>query len=103
MHCDVNVCPSFHQVSVCGHFHRLRRQQAGKLTCLLQVVGQRAGGGGVTGSGRLTGLVCICQTEFGIVYSCVEDKLFHAQRGSGAFLNGEPLHASGQEGDITQL
>ncbi|XP_060940437.1 inositol monophosphatase 1-like [Limanda limanda] len=37
------------------------------------------------------------QTEFGIVYSCVEDKLFHAQRGGGAFLNGEPLHASGQE------
>ncbi|XP_041847497.1 inositol monophosphatase 1-like [Melanotaenia boesemani] len=37
------------------------------------------------------------QTEFGIVYSCVEDKLFHAQRGRGAFLNGEPLHASGQE------
>ncbi|XP_036940817.1 inositol monophosphatase 1-like [Acanthopagrus latus] len=37
------------------------------------------------------------QTEFGIVYSCVEDKLFYAQRGRGAFLNGEPLHASGQE------
>ncbi|KAM9844980.1 inositol monophosphatase 1-like [Aulostomus maculatus] len=37
------------------------------------------------------------QTEFGIVYSCVEDKLFHAQRGRGAFLNGAPLHASGQD------
>ncbi|KAK5889701.1 hypothetical protein CesoFtcFv8_015680 [Champsocephalus esox] len=37
------------------------------------------------------------QTEFGIVYSCVEDKLFHAQRGRGAFLNGEKLQASGQE------
>uniref|UniRef100_A0A668VNN7 Inositol-1-monophosphatase n=1 Tax=Oreochromis aureus TaxID=47969 RepID=A0A668VNN7_OREAU len=37
------------------------------------------------------------QTEFGIVYSCVDDKLFHAQRGRGAFLNGEPLHVSGQE------
>ncbi|XP_035491282.1 inositol monophosphatase 1 [Scophthalmus maximus] len=37
------------------------------------------------------------QTEFGVVYSCVEDKLFYAQRGRGAFLNGEPLHASGQE------
>lgn len=35
------------------------------------------------------------------MYSCVEDKLFYAQRGRGAFLNGEPLHASGQEGDIT--
>ncbi|KAM3604043.1 uncharacterized protein V6R79_005645 [Siganus canaliculatus] len=37
------------------------------------------------------------QTEFGIVYSCVEDKLFYAQRGRGAFLNGRPLRASGQE------
>ncbi|XP_074544630.1 inositol monophosphatase 1-like [Halichoeres trimaculatus] len=37
------------------------------------------------------------QVEFGVVYSCVEDKLFHAQRGQGAYLNGEPLHASGQE------
>ncbi|XP_058468301.1 inositol monophosphatase 1-like isoform X2 [Solea solea] len=41
------------------------------------------------------------QTEFGIVYSCVEDKLFCAQRGGGAFLNGEPLHVSGQE-DISR-
>ncbi|KAL3989221.1 hypothetical protein ACER0C_013539 [Sarotherodon galilaeus] len=41
------------------------------------------------------------QTEFGIVYSCVDDKLFHPQRGRGAFLNGEPLHVSGQE-DISQ-
>uniref|UniRef100_A0A665T9N2 Inositol-1-monophosphatase n=1 Tax=Echeneis naucrates TaxID=173247 RepID=A0A665T9N2_ECHNA len=39
--------------------------------------------------------------EFGIVYSCVEDKLFYAQKGRGAFLNGEPLNASGQEGGIT--
>lgn len=46
----------------------------------------------------LTG-VC-CQTEFGIVYSCVDDKLFYAQRGRGAFLNGEPLQASAQEGDV---
>uniref|UniRef100_A0A3P8RQR3 Inositol-1-monophosphatase n=1 Tax=Amphiprion percula TaxID=161767 RepID=A0A3P8RQR3_AMPPE len=43
------------------------------------------------------------QTQFGIVYSCVEDKLFYAQRGGGAFLNGEPLHASGQQGDITRV
>ncbi|XP_030630547.1 inositol monophosphatase 1-like [Chanos chanos] len=41
------------------------------------------------------------QTEFGIVYSCVEDKLYSAQRGKGAFLNGVPLYASGQE-DITK-
>lgn len=34
------------------------------------------------------------------MYSCVEDKLFHAQRGRGAFLNGQPLQTSGQEGDV---
>ncbi|KAM9719123.1 LOW QUALITY PROTEIN: inositol monophosphatase 1-like [Menidia menidia] len=37
------------------------------------------------------------QTEFGIVYSVVEDKLFHAQRGRGSFLNGQRLQASGQQ------
>ncbi|XP_056149119.1 inositol monophosphatase 1-like [Lampris incognitus] len=41
------------------------------------------------------------QTEFGIVYSCVEDKLYCAQKGKGAFLNGVPIQASGQE-DIHQ-
>ncbi|XP_041952763.1 inositol monophosphatase 1-like isoform X1 [Alosa sapidissima] len=41
------------------------------------------------------------QTEFGIVYSCVEDKMYWAQRGRGAFLNNVPLHTSGQQ-DITK-
>ncbi|KAL2081047.1 hypothetical protein ACEWY4_022900 [Coilia grayii] len=41
------------------------------------------------------------QTEFGIVYSCVEDKMYQAQRGRGAFVNDVPLHTSGQE-DITK-
>ncbi|KAG7273901.1 hypothetical protein CRUP_025962 [Coryphaenoides rupestris] len=41
------------------------------------------------------------QTEFGIVYSCVEDKLYCAHRGQGAFLNGVPLHTSKQE-DVNQ-
>lgn len=47
------------------------------------------------------------QTEFGIVYSCVEDKMYWAQRGQGAFVNlgasaqDKPLHTSGQE-DITK-
>ncbi|XP_061835225.1 inositol monophosphatase 1-like [Nerophis lumbriciformis] len=37
------------------------------------------------------------QTEFGIVYSCVDDKVYHAQRGRGAFMNGQMLHVSGQQ------
>ncbi|XP_064202236.1 inositol monophosphatase 1-like [Anguilla rostrata] len=41
------------------------------------------------------------QTEFGIVYSCIEDKLYSAQRGRGAFCNDIPLATSGQE-DITK-
>ncbi|XP_029686802.1 inositol monophosphatase 1-like isoform X1 [Takifugu rubripes] len=41
------------------------------------------------------------QTEFGIVYSCVDDKMFYAQRGRGAFLNQTQLHVSAQE-DVDQ-
>lgn len=39
--------------------------------------------------------------EFGIVYSCVEDKMYTARRGQGAFCNGEPIKVSGQQ-DIKQ-
>uniref|UniRef100_UPI0037E74F96 inositol monophosphatase 1 n=1 Tax=Semicossyphus pulcher TaxID=241346 RepID=UPI0037E74F96 len=41
------------------------------------------------------------QVEFGVVYSCLEDKMFTARRGRGAFCNGEPLQVSQQE-DIRQ-
>ncbi|XP_063070714.1 inositol monophosphatase 1-like [Engraulis encrasicolus] len=41
------------------------------------------------------------QTEFGIVYSVVEDKMYRAQRGRGAFVNDVPLQTTGQE-DITK-
>ncbi|XP_076014095.1 inositol monophosphatase 1-like [Genypterus blacodes] len=41
------------------------------------------------------------EVEFGIVYSCVEDKMYTARRGKGAFCNGQPIKVSGQE-DITK-
>ncbi|XP_071340887.1 inositol monophosphatase 1-like isoform X3 [Trachinotus anak] len=41
------------------------------------------------------------EIEFGIVYSCIEDKMYTAQKGKGAFCNGVPIKVSGQE-DITQ-
>ncbi|XP_059200491.1 inositol monophosphatase 1-like [Centropristis striata] len=41
------------------------------------------------------------QMEFGVVYSCLEDKMYTARRGKGAFCNGEPLQVSDQE-DIKQ-
>ncbi|XP_068197668.1 inositol monophosphatase 1 [Antennarius striatus] len=41
------------------------------------------------------------QVEFGVVYSCVEDKMFTARRGRGAFCNGEPIQVSAQE-DVRQ-
>ncbi|XP_060901539.1 inositol monophosphatase 1 [Labrus mixtus] len=41
------------------------------------------------------------QVEFGVVYSCLEDKMFTARRGKGAFCNGEPLQVSDQK-DIKQ-
>ncbi|XP_028823459.1 inositol monophosphatase 1-like [Denticeps clupeoides] len=41
------------------------------------------------------------EVEFGIVYSCVEEKMYTARRGKGAFCNGVPIKVSGQE-DITK-
>lgn len=35
--------------------------------------------------------------EFGIVYSCVEDKMYTARKGKGAFCNGAPIKVSGQQ------
>uniref|UniRef100_H3CBM9 Inositol-1-monophosphatase n=1 Tax=Tetraodon nigroviridis TaxID=99883 RepID=H3CBM9_TETNG len=36
------------------------------------------------------------QIEFGVVYSCLEDKMFTARRGRGSFCNGQPLQVSAQ-------
>ncbi|XP_061878879.1 inositol monophosphatase 1 [Entelurus aequoreus] len=41
------------------------------------------------------------QVEFGVVYSCLQDQMFTARRGKGAFCNGEPLQVSNQQ-DIHQ-
>lgn len=41
------------------------------------------------------------EIEFGIVYSCIEDKMYTARKGKGAFCNGVPIKVSGQE-DICQ-
>lgn len=42
--------------------------------------------------------IFILQIEFGIVYSCVEDKMYTARKGKGAFCNGQKLQVSGQQG-----
>ncbi|XP_074550054.1 inositol monophosphatase 1-like [Halichoeres trimaculatus] len=41
------------------------------------------------------------EIEFGIVYSCIEDKMYTARKGKGAFCNGVPIKVSGQE-EISQ-
>ncbi|XP_041103121.1 inositol monophosphatase 1-like isoform X2 [Polyodon spathula] len=41
------------------------------------------------------------ELEFGVVYSCMEDKMYTARKGKGAFCNGVQLKVSGQE-DITK-
>uniref|UniRef100_A0A672Z1I5 Inositol-1-monophosphatase n=2 Tax=Sphaeramia orbicularis TaxID=375764 RepID=A0A672Z1I5_9TELE len=41
------------------------------------------------------------EIEFGIVYSCIEDKLYTARKGKGAFCNGLPIKVSGQD-DISK-
>uniref|UniRef100_A0A8D3BBA5 Inositol-1-monophosphatase n=1 Tax=Scophthalmus maximus TaxID=52904 RepID=A0A8D3BBA5_SCOMX len=34
------------------------------------------------------------ELEFGVVYSCLEDKMYKAQKGKGAFCNDEPIQVS---------
>ncbi|KAM9332097.1 inositol monophosphatase 1-like [Pholidichthys leucotaenia] len=41
------------------------------------------------------------QIEFGIVYSCLEDKMYTARKGKGAFCDGVPIRVSGLE-DISK-
>ncbi|MFT7809407.1 inositol monophosphatase 1-like [Arapaima gigas] len=41
------------------------------------------------------------EIEFGVVYSCIEDKMYTARRGKGAFCNGAPITVSAQE-DISK-
>ncbi|XP_069321603.1 inositol monophosphatase 1-like [Eulemur rufifrons] len=47
------------------------------------------------------GFVINKKIEFGVVYSCVEDKMYSARKGKGAFCNGQKLQVSQQE-DITK-
>ncbi|KAI5938883.1 Inositol monophosphatase 1 [Manis javanica] len=47
------------------------------------------------------GFVVNKKMEFGVVYSCVEDKMYTGRKGKGAFCNGQKLQVSQQE-DITK-
>ncbi|XP_038247289.1 inositol monophosphatase 1 isoform X1 [Dermochelys coriacea] len=47
------------------------------------------------------GFVVNKKIEFGVVYSCVENKMYTGRKGKGAFCNGQKLRVSGQE-DITK-
>ncbi|XP_060099561.1 inositol monophosphatase 1 isoform X1 [Heteronotia binoei] len=47
------------------------------------------------------GFVVNKKMEFGVVFSCVEDKMYTARKGKGAFCNGQKLHVSQQQ-DITK-
>ncbi|XP_006830877.1 PREDICTED: inositol monophosphatase 1 isoform X2 [Chrysochloris asiatica] len=47
------------------------------------------------------GFVVNKKIEFGVVYSCVEDKMYTGRKGKGAFCNGQRLQVSRQE-DITK-
>lgn len=44
-------------------------------------------------------LILLLQLEFGVVYSCIEDKMYTARKGKGAFCNGQPLQVSDQKGE----
>uniref|UniRef100_A0A8D0C4H6 Inositol-1-monophosphatase n=1 Tax=Salvator merianae TaxID=96440 RepID=A0A8D0C4H6_SALMN len=47
------------------------------------------------------GFVVKKKMEFGVVYSCVEDKMYTGRKGKGAFCNGQKLQVSKQH-DITK-
>lgn len=47
------------------------------------------------------GFVVKKEPEFGVVYSCVEDKMYTGRKGKGAYCNGLPLQVSDQT-DISQ-
>lgn len=47
------------------------------------------------------GFVVKKKIEFGVVFSCVEDKMYTARKGKGAFCNGQKIHVSQQQ-DITK-
>lgn len=38
-----------------------------------------------------------------MVYSCLEDKMYKARRGKGAFCNDEPIQVSDVEGEFATL
>lgn len=40
------------------------------------------------------------QLEFGVVYSCLEDKMYKARRGKGAFCNDEKIQVSDVTGEL---
>ncbi|XP_013368267.1 PREDICTED: inositol monophosphatase 1 isoform X1 [Chinchilla lanigera] len=44
------------------------------------------------------GFVVDKKMEFGVVYSCVEDKMYTGRKGKGAFCNGQKLQVSKEDG-----
>lgn len=51
------------------------------------------------GSASVRLIFLVLQLEFGVVYSCIEDKMYTARKGKGAFCNGQPLQVSDQKGN----
>lgn len=41
--------------------------------------------------------------EIGIVYNPILEQLFTARKGQGAFLNGAPIHVSGEKGKLFSI
>ncbi len=52
-------------------------------------------------SGISVGLIEKGEPQFGLIYDPFRNELFHAQKGKGAFLNGNPIHA-GNKTDLAK-
>lgn len=82
------------QIPVRGRVNRLCCQQGGIRTALA-----RSRVVFLACDSRELNIPCV-QLEFGVVYSCLEDKMYKARRGKGAFCNDEPIQVSDVEGRL---
>lgn len=94
--CDerMNIKFAHLQIPICGCVHCLRCQQRGMLNKREFYRLKKKSFWAWELKGRR-----LFQLEFGVVYSCLEDKMYKARKGKGAFCNDERIQVSDVEGN----
>uniref|UniRef100_A0A3Q2Q121 Inositol monophosphatase 1 n=1 Tax=Fundulus heteroclitus TaxID=8078 RepID=A0A3Q2Q121_FUNHE len=80
---------------------RVPLQRTSMFSVLLSACG--SDGAGVHRLGLNQVLKVGIRVEVGVVYSCLEDKMFTARRGKGGFCNGEPVQVSDQTEAVDKI